>query len=63
MNKTISAVSLAFAAFTFLSTVPGLSVVISAGQTMYLRLYPYNTGEGSGKSIMVANLAIAGVIG
>jgi lysophospholipase L1-like esterase len=47
----------------FNSNYPSLGVGISAGQTLYLRLYPYNTSAGSGKSIMVANVVIAGVTG
>jgi lysophospholipase L1-like esterase len=47
----------------FNSSYPSLGVGISAGQTLYLRLYPYNTSAGSGKSIMVANVVISGVTG
>jgi hypothetical protein len=37
-------------------------VNITAGQTLYLRVYPYNTsGATSGKSIMVANVVVSGV--
>jgi hypothetical protein len=45
-----------------LSNYPSLGVAISAGQTLYLRLYPYNTtAAASGKSIMVANVVVSGV--
>jgi lysophospholipase L1-like esterase len=47
----------------FNSNYPSLGVGINAGQTLYLRLYPYNTSAGSGKSIMVANVVISGVTG
>jgi hypothetical protein len=44
------------------SNYPSLGVAISAGQTLYLRLYPYNTtAAASGKSIMVANMVVSGV--
>jgi hypothetical protein len=46
-------------------THTGLSVVVSAGQTLYLRIYPYNTAAtaATGKSLMVANVVISGVTG
>jgi lysophospholipase L1-like esterase len=47
----------------FTSTYSSLGVGLGAGQTLYLRLYPYNTSAGSGKSFMVANVVIAGVTG
>ena len=41
---------------------PSLGVPIAAGQTLYLRVYPYNTGGAtSGKSLMLANVVISGV--
>jgi lysophospholipase L1-like esterase len=46
------------------SNYPSLGVAISAGQTLYLRLYPYNTtAAASGKSIMVANVVVSGITG
>jgi len=39
-----------------------LGVPVAAGQTLYLRVYPYNTGGAtSGKSLMLANVVISGV--
>jgi hypothetical protein len=39
-----------------------LGLPIAAGQTLYLRVYPYNTsGATSGKSLMLANVVISGV--
>ncbi|HEY7375018.1 MAG TPA: GDSL-type esterase/lipase family protein, partial [Polyangia bacterium] len=39
-----------------------LGVPVAAGQTLYLRVYPYNTGgAASGKSLMLANVVISGV--
>jgi hypothetical protein len=44
------------------STYPSLGVAIPAGQTLYLRVYPYSTAAAaSGKSIMVANVVVSGV--
>jgi lysophospholipase L1-like esterase len=44
------------------SSYPGLGVSVETGQTLYLRVYPYNTsGAASGKSIMVANVVVSGV--
>jgi hypothetical protein len=44
------------------SAYPGLGVDVAAGQTLYLRVYPYNTsGATSGKSIMLANAVVSGV--
>jgi len=41
---------------------PSLGVPIAAGQTLYLRVYPYNTGGAtSGKSLMLANVVVSGV--
>jgi hypothetical protein len=40
---------------------PSLGIGIAAGQTLYLRVYPYNTTAASGKSIMVANVVVSGV--
>jgi len=41
---------------------PSLGVPVAAGQTFYLRVYPYNTGGAtSGKTIMLANVVISGV--
>src|SRR5262252_4838897 len=41
---------------------PSLGVPVAAGQTLYLRVYPYNTGGAtSGKTIMLANVVISGV--
>jgi lysophospholipase L1-like esterase len=45
-------------------TYPSLGVGISAGKTLYLRVYPYNTtAAASGKSIMVANVVVSGTTG
>jgi len=44
------------------STFPSLGVSIAAGQTLYLRVYPYNiSGAASGKSIMLANVVVSAV--
>jgi hypothetical protein len=44
------------------STFPSLGVSIAAGQTLYLRVYPYNTSAAaSGKSIMLANVVVSAV--
>jgi lysophospholipase L1-like esterase len=44
------------------SSYPSLGVNVVAGQTLYLRVYPYNTsGAASGKSIMLANVVISAV--
>ena len=44
------------------SSYPSLGVSIAAGQTLYLRVYPYNTsGAASGKSIMLANIVVSAV--
>ena len=44
------------------STYPSLGVPVAAGQTLYLRVYPYNTGGAtSGKTLMLANVIISGV--
>jgi lysophospholipase L1-like esterase len=44
------------------SSYPSLGVNVPAGQTLYLRVYPYITsGATSGKSIMLANVVISGV--
>jgi lysophospholipase L1-like esterase len=44
------------------NTYPSLGVNVPAGQTLYLRVYPYNTGGAvSGKSVMLANVVISGV--
>jgi len=41
---------------------PSLGVPVAAGQTLYLRVYPYNTGgAASGKTLMLANVIISGV--
>ncbi len=40
---------------------PSLGVPVAAGQTLYLRVYPYNTGAATGKTIMLANVVISGV--
>ena len=39
------------------SSYPSLGVSVTAGQTLYLRVYPYNiSGAASGKSLMLANV-------
>ena len=39
-----------------------LGVNITTGQTLYLRVYPYNTSAAtSGKTIMLANVVISAV--
>jgi hypothetical protein len=43
------------------SSYPSLGVPVAAGQTLYLRVYPYNTGAATGKTIMLANVVISGV--
>jgi lysophospholipase L1-like esterase len=44
------------------STFPSLGVSIPAGQTLYLRVYPYNiSGAASGKSFMLANVVVSAV--
>jgi hypothetical protein len=43
------------------STYPGVGVDITAGQTLHLRIYPYNTTAATGKSIMLANVVVSGV--
>jgi hypothetical protein len=41
---------------------PSLGVPVAAGQTLYLRVYPYNTTAAtSGKTLMLANVIISGV--
>jgi len=41
---------------------PSLGVPVAAGQTLYVRVYPYNTGgASSGKTLMLANVVISGV--
>jgi hypothetical protein len=44
------------------SSYQSLGVNVAAGQTLYLRVYPYNTtAAASGKSLMLANVVISGV--
>lgn len=44
------------------SSFPSLGVSVTAGQTLYLRVYPYNTsGAASGKSLMLANVIVSAV--
>jgi len=44
------------------SSYQSLGVNITTGQTLYLRVYPYNTtAAASGKSLMLANVVISGV--
>jgi hypothetical protein len=44
------------------NSYPSLGVNVPAGQTLYLRVYPYMPGgAASGKSIMLANIVISGV--
>jgi lysophospholipase L1-like esterase len=44
------------------NSYPSLGVNVPAGQTLYLRVYPYNSGGAvSGKSVMLANVVISGV--
>lgn len=44
------------------STFPSLGVSIAAGQTLYLRVYPYNiSGAASGKSLMLGNVVVSAV--
>lgn len=44
------------------SAFPSLGVSIAAGQTLYLRVYPYNiSGAASGKSLMLANVVVSAV--
>jgi hypothetical protein len=44
------------------NSYPSLGVNVPAGQTLYLRVYPYNAaGAVSGKSVMLANVVISGV--
>jgi len=40
---------------------PSLGVPVAAGQTLYLRVYPYNTGAATGKTIMLSDVVISGV--
>jgi hypothetical protein len=45
-----------------INAYPSLGVPVAAGQTLYLRVYPYNTsGATSGKTLMLANIIISGV--
>jgi lysophospholipase L1-like esterase len=45
-----------------ISSYPSLGVSVSAGQTLRLRVYPYNTsGAASGKSLMLANVVVSAV--
>jgi len=45
------------------SSYPSLGVNVATGQTLYLRVYPYNStsAAASGKSIMLANVVVSGV--
>jgi len=44
------------------NSYPGLGVSSGAGQTLFLRVYPYATAAlTSGKSFMVANVVVSGV--
>jgi len=44
------------------NSYPSLGVPVTAGQTLVLRVYPYNTGGAtSGKTLMLANVIISGV--
>jgi hypothetical protein len=40
---------------------PGLGVSVAAGQTLLLRVYPYDTTAATGKSLMLANVSVSGV--
>ncbi len=40
---------------------PSIGINVSAGQTLYLRVYPYYTSAATGKSLMLANVVISGV--
>jgi hypothetical protein len=35
-------------------------ITLAAGQTLYLRIYPWNTAGGSGKGIAIFNLKLTG---
>jgi lysophospholipase L1-like esterase len=43
------------------SSFPSLGVNVAAGQTLTLRVYPYNSSAATGKSLMLANVVISGV--
>ena len=43
------------------NTYPSLGLNITAGQTLRLRVYPYNTSAATGKSVLLANVVISGV--
>ena len=43
------------------SSFPSLGLNIPAGQTLRLRVYPYDTTAATGKSLMLANVVISGV--
>jgi hypothetical protein len=43
------------------SSYTSLGVGVPAGQTLYVRVYPYNTAASTGKSIMLANVVVSGV--
>jgi hypothetical protein len=44
-----------------MSSYTGLGVRLEAGQTLYLRVYPYSTSAAtSGKSLMLANVVVSG---
>lgn len=40
---------------------PSLGVTVSAGQTLRVRVYPYDTTPATGKSILQANITVSGV--
>jgi lysophospholipase L1-like esterase len=44
-----------------MNNYPSLGLNIPAGQTLRLRVYPYNRTVGTGKFIMLANVVISGV--
>jgi lysophospholipase L1-like esterase len=43
------------------SSFPTLGLNITAGQTLRLRVYPYNSTAATGKSLMLANVIVSGV--
>ena len=43
------------------SDFPGLGVNVVAGQTLRVRVYPYDTTAATGKSIILANVVVSGV--
>ncbi|MDP5238707.1 GDSL-type esterase/lipase family protein [Uliginosibacterium sp. 31-16] len=61
-TKLNTAAALSFSKDTMVKNEFGVTIVVPAGKTLYLRIYPWNTAGTTGKSLALYNVKVSGKV-